>query len=781
MNKLFFLNHFAAFAAILTMVYGQFCEAAVQTNLRDQVLLRHQETAKQSRGESSGKRKRNKHCNSCKKLRRIEKAADKLKSEAPKTINQKKIDKAGGALFLTQSGDYCVTEDIVGTLIIASDSVCLDLCCHTLNAAGAPNAIVADGFQALKVYNGRIINSTDAAILVSNCEAVELYILEMNQHALDAIRHEDSTDLSVHDVVFSNDESGERALLFESCNNISVNRCQATGFLSTIGAVIQLDSCNAASIQDSDVSQCTKIGAANVYEFTPGTALVSVDSSTGVDFVHVKVNNNVFNNKVPIDDQANHWRTAEAIQFSLSSSCSLHQCETSNNTDVSGSLATLDTEDFFLLLFGSDNCIVTGHQSNNNSFALPPAYFIGVAVFDSNSMRLQGCQANNNTGTELLVAPFETNLQGFWISSYFSFASAFDNVLRNCQANFNHVDFGGAGRTTVLGYVAGMHATGTGYVIDNCQANHNSLGDAPPVTRAVGFISSAATNTLISNSTADNNTGGEESNGISLHITRGATRGTNQRIINCSASSNGNHGISVGLSIDLNQTNADVEIIDTVCDRNGSAGGPAAGIIVQPVLGGSRNILIKGCQIYDTFSGGNDIAGINITNASNVVIEDTNIFNTASTGFAAHGILFNNLTDSKIIRTQLHKNQNSGVEILGNNNAISIIESLAIDSNIGFNFEAGSVATCSLVQDSRALNNFIAGFRVAIAPPLTVTFIGNEAQCNGATANDNYAGLAGLINLQELKLSDGSLTSINPPAAGAAALGARFTNLRVVP
>jgi hypothetical protein len=107
-----------------------------------------------------------------------------------------------------------------------------------------------------------------------------------------------------------------------------------------------------------------------------------------------------------------------------------------------------------------------------------------------------------------------------------------------------------------------------------------------------------------------------------------------------------------------------------------------------------------------------------------------------------------------------------------------------MDNDVGVNFAPGSTATCSLVQDSRALHNTTTGFSYPAYSPLTVTFIGNEAQCNGPCscygAND-YAGLNDRINLQRLRLSDGSLKSLNPKDKGAAALGARFTNLTVTP
>ena len=679
-----------------------------------------------------------------------------------KPICQKTINKAGGALILRHSGNYALTEDVTGTIVLASNSICLDLCCHTLSAGGRPNAVVTSGYQDLKVFNGRIINASDAAILVTKSTAVELYSLVMSNNSLDAIRETTCTDVSVHDVDFINNNNGERALLFDTCNNISVNRCNASGFLSTIGSVIQLDSCHSASLQDVDVTFNTKTAAADIDEFTAGTAFVAVTESDGIDFVHVRVNNNTFNNNIPVADQNNQWRTAEAIAFFSSNSSSLSRCETCNNTDVAGNAATTDTEDYMLCLIFCDSCIVTEHKSNNNSCTQPIFYFVAIGCLDSTNNVFEGCQANSNVAAELSVVPgLECVMVPMWIAQYFDFALSNDNVLSNCQANFNTVTVGGAGRTNTAtgGFIEAILVGGTNSIVDNCQANNTTMGDNQPFTAAAGIVSLGA-NVKIVDSIGDNNFGGAQSFGINLIFSTLGNEGPNPQISNCSASSNGNYGIVIGFSDDLTETGGDIVITNCVCNNNGGQPGFAAGIKVEPLIPGTTNLLIKGCQIYDTFSGNSDAWGILASNATNVVIEECNIFNTTADG-VGHGILFDTLTNSKIIRTQVHENQNSGIELAGDNSTIAIIECVAMDNDIGVHFAPGSTAACSLVQDSRVLSNETAGLSYEITP-LTVTFIGNEAQCNGETVCDNFAGLNFLINLQELSWADGSITNENP-------------------
>lgn len=699
--------------------------------------------------------------NSCKKLRRIERTLKKLSREAPRQINQKKIDKGGGTYVLSHSGDYCVTEDIIGTLVIGTDSVCLDLCCHTLNANGNANAIVADGHQGLKVYDGRIINSTDAAILVTNYSAVELFDLELNDHALDAIRQADSVNLSVHDVSFLNSNSGERALLFNSCNNITVNNCTASGFVNTVGSILELNNTNVAAVKNVDITNCTN-AASEANGTLAQACFVCATECTGVDLVHVKVNNNINTNAVTFG--------YVAIGLLSSPSCSMQRCETSNNTNLAGGP---ESGDNMVLILFSDNVLVTEHQANNNACTQPYAQMLVYFSLANNTV-FDRCQANNNRMDELVVS-----------DSFFSVLSGFTSegnncIISNCQANFNTVANGGKRPASrgELGAIYPFWLIGnSGTVIDACQADNNLMETKGLSQSIVGYLVDVATDVTITNSSANNNTGGEVAAGMDFF--------RSERIVvsNCAANSNGSWGMGSDYYFFPNGPVNDLTIIDCFCNGNGGSNTHfSTGIFIN-----GSNVLVKGCQVYDTFSSkkpattSGEMGGIIVASAANVVIEETDIFNTASKHTKAHGILFDTLTDSKIIRTQVHGNKNSGVELVGNNSNLSIIESLAVDNIIGFNFGSASTAACSLVQDSRAINNLKAGFHYAIAPALTVTFIGNEAQCNGKKAEDNYKGLTGLINLQELKLSDGSLTSINPVGAGEAALGARFTNIRVVP
>ncbi len=677
------------------------------------------------------------------------------------------------ATTITKSGSYCLTRDIEGTIVIAHDDVCLDLNCHEIDADGNLFGIVMQNVQDVKIFNGSVSNATDAGILVGPSISIELADLFMHGNALDSIRTVSCTDLNICNVDFDGSEAGERAILCNGCNNVNVSNCNMSGFLSTLGAVLELNVCNNATLQDVNVSNCTKTSI-DCYYFTAPTAFVyvggpgvilldNVVGCTNVNLVRVNVNNNTVNNTVTVTDPRSapfgNWRTFESILINQSSNCTLSECKTSNNTDITGSHANVDTEDYFLCLLGSENSTITEHQSNNNSCPATILTFVAGAIFDAKNIMIDGCQFNSNFIQNLaVVAGAESLAEGLFVQGYFVTVPN-DVIVRNTQANFNKVKNGGAGRNKhSLGSLTGIDLVGRGIVADHCQANHNSIGDSQPFTEVIGMVIDANVLTAF-NSSADENHGGEYSLGM---ITFG---GHNRHISQCSACNNGNYGFVLGSDpIDIAGSGAYILLEDSIAHLNGGNIHDAAGIIAS--LAGSNNIVVKGCQVYGTNATSaidGSAAAIKIVSGSNIVIEDTNVFNTTSKSFEGHGILFDSCLDSKIIRCQAHENQNAGIELVGTNTNIAIIGSVAIDNAIGFEFNASSTATCCLVQDCRALSNTVAGFVYGPAE-FSTTFIGNEAQCNGTSTSDDYENLVGKISLQELHWADGSITNVSGDA-----------------
>lgn len=194
---------------------------------------------------------------------------------------------------------------------------------------------------------------------------------------------------------------------------------------------------------------------------------------------------------------------------------------------------------------------------------------------------------------------------------------------------------------------------------------------------------------------------------------------------------------------------------------------------------GSDCVLVQGVTVCGTsFTSDTDAGAIHVVDSTDFIIENSSANNATSAGDnpVVHGILIDTCSNSKVMGTQTNGNEDgSGIELVGSNANVALIECLAMQNDSGFDFAQTSTATCCLVQDCRAISNTSAGF-AHITTPLTTTFVGNVAQCNGDAGATDYVIDGGDISLQGLSLLDGTMLVF----FGNAALGARFTNLTVL-
>ncbi len=687
-------------------------------------------------------------------------------------ITQEEINLGSGVYTVLRSGLYCVNENVTGLIQVAPgvDCVSINLESHTVTAGAAGIAFSANGNEGLKIFNGCITGSTDAAILVTDYTSVELFDLNIHDYTGDGVRVDPSHDVYVHDVNFVGAGAAERALLFDAVDNFVVQRCNASGFLSTVGAVVQLDGSANGLVQNVNVTRNTKVLAAAAGGFPDVLAneavrLVSVDTCSNVDLNQVKVNQNT-----SASDQDTNGLVG--IGFNASTNCSLTQSEVNNNTITDGGSESIYA--MVMMNNGSDNGVFADVQANNNVTGdTPVTALFGFASFGSQDLHFDRCQANDLVAQELTVEPsLGSAVIGF---------GAVDSsaVLYRCQGNRNSaVNPGSRIPGDQLAVVRGI-GFGGATLLDSCEANGNTIGEG---SRAVvtGFGCPSA-NLVVINCVANNNIGGELAVGIQLPTEASPelpTDVSNARLINCTAMNNGRYGIAVGQPDSTIGSGNNLEFVNCFVSQTGSLDqlSDTAGIFIAALDTPVTNVVIKGCEIDNTLSSVNG-AGITVTNARNVVIEDTNVLTTTAT--PGYGILFDTLSDSKIIRSQVHDNTNAGVELVNTNSCIAIIESIAMRNDVGFEFSITSTIACALVQDCRALSNAASGFRYAAVPlPFTTTFIGNEAQCNGNNSQAaNYDLGANLIPLQSLSWSTGVRTNVN----GSDALGARFANLFMIP
>lgn len=731
-------------------------------------------------------------------------------------IYQSTIDAAGGTLTLSESGTYCLAEDVVGSIVIDSSSICLNLNCHTINADGALYAVAVQGtppvttaaktdwslqanllddvdlmatrkrpFLALaaaidesgnqdyaslvgktqmvrptfrtaasmeasisdihhvSIFNGTVMGAIDAAIFIDTCFDVTLYDLTFLENEVDSIRVEDSNAVKVLKTTFLGDTKGERALNVFGSDNLTVSALVATGYVTTLGGIIQFEDCNLISMSDVDVSFNTSTPAASVDYLDAGSSIVVFSGCKGMNLTRVRVDNNTFTDQ----NIATNGRSHEALSFFLCSIGSLIDCSTSNNIDSTGS-GIQETDDFICAFLGCDNFILKNLQSNKNSTPATIFTFFQIFSGDSSNMFFDGAQANSST-----VAAYTNGANSVFVGAAFNSTNdVHDNIFINCQANDNVLT-----QALINSFHVGIHTQGQDVIFNGCQTSNNIVGNL--TGNIIGLVPSFSRNAIIENCTANHNIGSNNAAGIVVH-------GGNLKVLNSLASRNGNSGMQLGVFSGASDPLTNIEVIDCAVNDNGTAVGVARGLNFSA---GIQNVFIKGCEINNTGTANSSAAlGIRIVSASrNVVVEDTVVTNTTSSTTGV-GISFTGVTNGQILRTKVFGSQNQGVQTSGTCANIVVDGSSAINNGSnGFEFSTGT--TNSLVQNSIALSNTGTGF-----VDLTASqngWLGNKAQNNTAGA---YSGIAA-GNISTYSKSTGAY------AGGSAPNIYSTTNLTIIP
>ncbi len=667
----------------------------------------------------------------------------------PIHITQQKMDDASGNLTLSDSGPYCFVENITGVITIGNDCICVNLNCYHLNANGASNAFVVNGFDHVTICNGCIEGASSTAVSVQNSESVKLCGL-----------HFDGADTS------------ERAIWFNTCTNTTVDKCTVKNFLSTMTAVVQYDSCTGLSINTLSITACTKTLAAPV----GGGFAILTDLAPKIfsmvnceDFTtdNVNISYNTANSV-----QSNNYFVAFGLL-----DCNngfVYRTKLNNNILTTGGLNGMAG---YALTGSCRNIYTDTMEICHNDLQVACAYgLLGTADFDLGGLApgsegggliLNNANASDNHCAGFISSPIGGSVLCGIVWGF----GGVGNEVRNSQACRNIVDDGGViGNPAEQRICIGMTLLCETY---DCVANNNVMGSTNPNNVCAGFHMHMGS---LHRCIANGNSGGERG-GIGMWREISVPgfppfEAGNARFIDCDFENNTGYGFLVyntfGASDGLFNN---IHIDNCRFNNNGSSTADAAAIEIPFLDSVCKNVLIKNCQINGTFSGSGNANGINISNATNVTIINTNVYSTTADG-PGHGILLNDCLDSKIISSQLHQNQNSGVELTGNITNLVIDDCIAIDNDIGFDFPIGVNATGCMVKDCEAITNASIGFDYEITSP-TNLFIGNKGHNNG----NNFQFPSLIINLQELDNTTGIYTQLT---GSGAVLGSPFTNLSVV-
>lgn len=172
-------------------------------------------------------------------------------------ITQADINRGEGTYTITQSGEYCLAHDVVGSIAISADCVSINLNSHTVDAGGTFSAFTAGGHQGIKIFNGSIINSPNIGIIFESCTAVELFNLNVFGHAGDTCIVNGCAEINIHNINFF-DSKGLALVVIES-ENINVASSTFSGFDQCNFAVIEVFGSSCVTIRDIDaIDNCAE-------------------------------------------------------------------------------------------------------------------------------------------------------------------------------------------------------------------------------------------------------------------------------------------------------------------------------------------------------------------------------------------------------------------------------------------------------------------------------------------------------------------------------------------
>lgn len=698
-------------------------------------------------------------------------------------IYQTTINDAGGTLTLTESGKYCLAEDVVGTIVIASSGVCLDLSCHTLDADGADNAILVQGTpittNAAKTnwsLYGNLKEGTDVAaarkrpflaLAAAMNEEVTIDLSSLvgeTQMTRPAFRIAEARDALISDLHHISIGNGtvvgavDAAILIDTCFDVSLfDLTMLENALDSIRVVdsnaVSVVKCSflgdtkgerALSFTGSDNLTVSEI-VAQAFATTLG-GIIQFEDCHALSISDVDVSFNTSTPDVRVD-----WLDpgSSLVVFSGCTGTHLYRVRVDNNTFTDENIApngrSHEALYFFFCSVGSlTDCSTSNNIDMTGSTVQDTDNFI-CAFLGCDNFIVTNFQSNKNETPETIftfvqilaadsnnmvfdgaqansstVAAYTNGVNSILVGAFFNSTNdVHDNILRNCQANENVLT-----NALINSFHVGIHSQGADVIFDGCQTSNNVVGNA--TGNLIGLVPSFSRNAIIENCTANNNTGSSNAAGIVVH-------GGNLKVLNCLASRNGNSGMQLGVFSGSSDPLTNIEVIDCVVNDNGTSTGAARGINFSA---GTNNIFIKGCQINNTGTASSSAAlGIRVVSASkDIVIEDTVVTNTSSSTTGV-GISFTGVTNGNIFRSQVLDSKSQGIQTSGTCANIVIDGCYAI--NNGSNgFELSSATTNSLVQNNVALSNAGTGFVDTTASQNA--WLGNKAQNN----TTGYSGVA---------------------------------------
>lgn len=370
-------------------------------------------------------------------------------------------------LTISEPGVYCLLNDIVGTITIASSDVTLNLNHHSIG--GADNAIVVTaGSNDVFIKNGAIDNFTSNGILASTVQNLAIHNVVFNTGPI-GINISDSICIIIKECIFQG--------LTSSAINISASNTVIMEFIKAHNNSIQggtLNVINLSAVDNVTINEyiCTLndagtfrgINAVNCDDLFLNNTLVSSSTATSV---------------------------FEGITFNPVSSAKLKNCHVVDCTALINTLLG-----FGIGLNGSSD-ITLKHCSVSNITSLGGGALSGISTNQSFNLRFIDCSASNIVGDNS-VAGFDN-------------VSSQDLLYDHCVSTSNS----GISAGESYGFFANQ---GVKVIYTECIGNDNISTNT-----GNGFVIINSDNSCILQSIAKQNNGDNTGRGIGVLDSRECT------------------------------------------------------------------------------------------------------------------------------------------------------------------------------------------------------------------------------------------------------------------
>lgn len=207
-------------------------------------------------------------------------------------IDQRLIDQGSGIFTADHSGDYCVTEDVVGTIVLASHNVCLDLGCHQLNAGGADVAIQVQGNDC-SIRNGTVTGASGATsklISVASVNGFHLNDVHFSDFQSFGFYGDTLTNFVVENCIFTR---GGEPIFITGSHVGQLNGHSVFGNINretSNNGMIELVDCECIEVRDVKICGNSKNYIVPQLNTTSGGFFIA-DSSNNISLYNVHINN----------------------------------------------------------------------------------------------------------------------------------------------------------------------------------------------------------------------------------------------------------------------------------------------------------------------------------------------------------------------------------------------------------------------------------------------------------------------------------------------------------